>query len=177
MMKKLFAVLMVLVICGAASAAYVSLEDEGKEINASLTGGVVTLNVFTTDTLFALDALISLVGDATITGAMSSADAAGYGWDAVGYPINPVYGAGNVEIGGTTFGVPPGGVVGYVEITYGSGLVTVAINSSMGFGGSYDGATYEAATFSSGTLDIVPEPATIALLGLGGLALLRRRKK
>ena len=73
------------------------------------------------------------------------------------------------------------GAVGYVDIhCNGIGLITVSIADGFSFGaaGSMmdDGVTKPA--FGAGTVVYnIPEPATMALLGLGSLFLLRRRRK
>ena len=68
------------------------------------------------------------------------------------------------------------GVCGWVEVTYtGPIYAVVSLEGDGTMGGSF-GADYWPATYSTGIVGPIPEPATFALLGLGALALLRRRK-
>ena len=173
-MKKLFAVLMVLCFCGAASASMVSLELEGTTISTA--PGVVIINIATDTPLYALDAVVTVTGGDLITQAMSPTDAATYGYDPIGYPINPIGVPGAVvELGGTTFSGQSNLICGYVEVTYTGGTQLVSLAGGTALGGSFDNQ-FMTPGFSSGVVTIVPEPMTIALLGLGGLVLLRRRK-
>jgi hypothetical protein len=103
------------------------------------------------------------------------------GWD---FPLNPVgLGTPSVEVGAgtvqnviydTTFPLfGPSAVVytpvGYVDVLYPGGTVTVSLANATGLGGT--------TTHTIGApITITPEPVTIGLLGLGGLALLRRRR-
>lgn len=172
MMKKIFAVLIVLCLCTAANASIISLVDEGTEVDG--TAGVVKLEIESDAGLAALNMIIAITGDGAITGAMGLADCADYGWDA-SLSMDPIYGAMQVEIGGGGLSNVMG-TAAYVEITYtGPVDVVVSLVGDGTLGGSWS-ADYSAATYSSGVVTIVPEPMTIALLGLGGLALLRRRK-
>lgn len=173
-MKKLFAVLMVLCLCGAANASMISLVDEGTVIDASLTAGVVKLEIQSDAGLSGLNLIVAITGDGIISGAMNLGDCASYGWDA-SLSYDPIYSAGQVEItGGGMANVM--GSAGFVEITYAGPLdVVVSLLGDGPHGGSW-GVDYTPATYSPGFVTIIPEPMTIALLGLGGLALLRRRK-
>jgi len=170
-MKRLLAVFIVLGLCCAAKATVVSLKDEGSTITAT-PGQAIVLELEADGLLSAFDAIASFTGDATITGAMSSADSIDYGWPVVfGNWINPIYHTNSVEIGAETLGDHAPGDIGYVEITYGSGavIVSVACGNSipLGLWGPLPDC-------SSVVLTIVPEPATIFLLGLGAV-LLRKR--
>jgi hypothetical protein len=80
-------------------------------------------------------------------------------------------------------GTAQGGLSGFHD---GSGLVAAIMQTAPDQAGVYDSATgnmvmgpwmWETMTTSNGLLGVavIPEPATLALLGLGALALLRRR--
>jgi len=171
--KKLLAVFIVLGLCCAAKATVVSLKDEGSTITAT-PGQALVLELVADDSLFMFDAIISVAGDATITDAMDSASAVDYGWFVVfDNFITPIYRENSVEIGAESIPEPghPGGDIGFVEITYGSGavIVSVACGNSipLGFWGQLPPC-------STGVVTIVPEPASILLLGLGVVILKRR---
>jgi len=173
-MKKLLAVLMVLGICGSASATNVSLEGAGTTIVAP--PGVVTINILTDADLICLDALITVTGGDVIVDALSTATASAHGWDPT-ISFDPKnLGTAAVEIGGGLgMGLNSGPVVGFVDVQYTGGTQLVSIAGALGFGGSYD-SNAKTPDFSAAVVEIIPEPMTIALLGLGGLFLLRRRK-
>lgn len=171
-MRWLLIIFVVLGICSTAQSVMISLENEGSTITASA-GEAMVIELLADELLFKFDAIVSFTGDAAITDAMSSADSMDYGWPVVfGNWINPIYGLDSVEIGAETLGGHLPGPVGYVEITYGSGTVVVSL--------AQGSSIYLPAVWgplpecSSGVLTIVPEPATILLLGLGAVVLRRR---
>ena len=179
-MKKLFAVLMVLCLCGAVSASMISLELEGTQIIAA-PGDDVIINIATDTPLYGLDAVVTVTNGDIINKAMNPIDDPGnpnaYGWDMVGYPITPIGVPGPVvEVGGTTFTGESNLICGYVVVAFtGTGPQVVSVAAGVKHGGSFDNE-YNTPDFSTGIVEIIPEPMTIALLGLGGLFLLRRRK-
>ena len=173
-MKKLFAILLVLCMASLAGATTVSLANEGHTIIAS-EGEVVRLEVASDLGLYALDAISTVVGGDVFNGAINLSDCATYGWDP-GLSFSPTgIGTAQAEICVGTFGIAPSGVVAYFDVLFTGGEQIVSIAPGYGFGGSDDCYHYEP-DFSDGVVTIIPEPATIVLLGLGALALLRRRK-
>ena len=179
MMKKLFTILMVLVFCGTANAVVVSLDGEGTTIITA--PGLVTINVLVTPEPVGNPGLLGLDVVITVTGGDVITDAGCYQGDPSMPPFEPIVdppglGTPSVEIGGVHFTIANSGVVGYVTVDYTGGTQVVSIARAMVFGGPIEIDGFTVPSFSSGVVTIIPEPATIALLGLGGLALLRRRK-
>jgi hypothetical protein len=171
-MKKLFTTLIILILCSTANAVTtIRLVDEGTVIDASLTGGVVKLEIENDNGLSAMDVVANITGDGLFSGAMNLADCSAYGWDPT-LSMDPIFTAGQVEIGAGTMGTVYG-LCGYVEVTY-TGPVEAVI--SLHGGGYYPFPIYDPPIISPGVVTIIPEPATLALLGLGALVLLRRRK-
>lgn len=172
-MKRLLAVLIVLGLCGAAGATtvpVVSFEDEGTTI-ITTPEGVVSLDIVTDSPFNILHAIVTVEGDAIITGAMNSSDADQYGWDPT-FPLDPIgLGTKSVELGGVAFPGTATGTIAYVEITYGSGEVVV---SGWPRRPTMPGPPPPPVYFSDGVVTIIPEPATFLLFGLGALLLHRR---
>ena len=174
-MKKLLALLLVLGMTSLAGASMIKLTDEGMTINMAAPGDVV-LTIETDTGLYALDVLVSVAGGDLITAATDTSTAAGFGWDAtLSFDPLPLPPAAAVELGLGNFMGNMNTVVASVTVAYTGGEQIVSIAGAMGRGGSGD-ITMAVQAFSTGVVKIVPEPMTIALLGLGGLALLRRRK-
>lgn len=97
-------------------------------------------------------------------------------------PINSITFSGNTDVTGDTFGTGP---VVSMELTIESPWTGDMLPQSIEVGVA-DGAAFNdftnfvfptIVTGSPFTLRIIPEPATLALLGIGGIAVLRRRRR
>ena len=170
-MKKLLAVLIVLGLCGAAGATTVSFEDEGTTI-ITTPGGIVSLDIVTDWNLLALDAIVCITDGAWIIDVEYSGDPDEPPF--IPLPQPPVGGPGYMEFGCVWFAGSPDGAVATIQIRYESGEVVVSLAPGDSFGGTWD-AAYLPADFSDGIVTIIPEPATLLLLGLGAVLLRRRR--
>jgi hypothetical protein len=184
MMKKLMTLLLVFAMTSAASAALIELHPlEGvpgsSPENPLPESEYVVIPVYnpTQHVMVALDAELTVVsGAGSITGAISKADAAAYGWDPA-TSFDPDIAPSLAEFGVGNFSTNAALILGYYIIHCdGEGDVVVRLGPGTKFGGSFDLAG--PVTDIGGTITIyqIPEPMTVALLGLGGLALLRRRK-
>jgi hypothetical protein len=131
------------------------------------------MDEFMTHNTFSLDVTVAAAGP-TITGGYSQVNAVymnapGPGWTTVasGNPVNFYWWAGSpqrtltLNVDYTAFRNAITNPNSYIEII-------LALNTG-------DGAPPDM-YFDNASLSGVPEPATIALLGLGGLALLRRKR-
>jgi hypothetical protein len=165
----------------ATTVSLVPIEEgqPGSSTNPLQPSDTITIKVTTDAGLFALDAVLTITsGSGWITDAMWPCLIGICPWDPIeiSSPIIDPDGQ-SAEIGAVTFGAPPSGVVGWFEIRCdGPGQLVVDLTNGISFGGSAD-TSFMTPTFD-GTLTIyqVPEPVTFALLGLGALALMRRRK-
>ncbi|MGB2806188.1 MAG: PEP-CTERM sorting domain-containing protein [Sedimentisphaerales bacterium] len=167
-MKKLLILMLVLGLASAANAA-VSLSIDG--VNATdgtediLEGSTITLSVLSNDANPWMMEVTVLMADATLgTPAFTTAagSMAGYNdWSGEGLWIY------EISTGGTDPDYPTPGEQWTMDLT------------TLGALGSHfnvDIGPYGAQPVSSIDFTVVPEPMTIALLGFGALALLRRRK-
>jgi len=164
MMKKLLILMLVLGMTSAASAA-LSL------------GGVINGEILPGET-----GIVTVISDDT------SNWMAFIGYDHTVVGVTGIVATSNA--GSDSYVIPdPGGWVGYYEISagdmsppYDSEVAGVQFEISV-YGAAVDDvytierwdAAFET-VLESGTVTVIPEPMTIALLGLGGLFLLRRRK-
>ena len=180
-MKKLLVLTLVLALTSVSFATLVGLGapaegDPGSMTNPLAESDTIIIPI-TSDGggLLGLDALIEVVGPGSITGAIGQADAGTYGWDPA-FAFAPDLAAQAVEVGQGNFSGNFDTTVGYVEIHCdGPGEITISIVNASAFGGSAD-MSFNVPDFGGPiTIYQIPEPMTVALLGLGGL-FLRRRK-
>lgn len=173
-MRKLFLLLTVLALCSTANAVVISLEREGQTVSMT-PGQSISLFVASNGPLLSMDVIVSVEGDAIITGAICNTDSGSFGWDPIGFPVDPIWiNPKSVEIGGANFNGNNMPIIGYVTIQYSSGTAVVSVRPGWSWGGSYD-IISQWPDVSLGVVTLIPEPVTLALLGLGGLYIRRRR--
>ncbi|MHC4460266.1 MAG: PEP-CTERM sorting domain-containing protein [Planctomycetota bacterium] len=195
MMKKLLIFMLVLGLANVASAVI------HYELGATdLGGGDYSIDIIPTDPggvathlIFSGDLLVSITGDAAIidVSALTYSDNTTDFWHpdfgllhqeiVAADGKSGQFGANSVSTMDLFWLVIPNIVQGNIIVTLNSGIATITVtpnNQPNAFGNTmyYDGTLavtdYQA---TGGSVDI-PEPMTIALFGLGGLFLLRRRQ-
>jgi len=178
-MKKLLALLLVLCVASFASASMVTIVGPGPGQPGSAEdpleeSELVTILVTSDTGLYGLDAILTVSGPGTIVDAVRKANCVSYGWDS-SLSFDPIITGATAEVGVGNFNGNANVTVGYFTIHCdGPGDVIITLSPGMAFGGSMD-VNFGVPTIA-GSLVIhqIPEPATIALLCLGGLLL---RKK
>ena len=201
-MKKLIVLMLVLGLANVASAVITYTPTSGGS-NADVVanaGDLISIDVSASGTADYLlgtgELLVTITGPARFNA--DALDALGYAPSQVFW--HPDYGlivnsalddAANARVSAASvstmdmfFMTMPDDPITNIVVEYlGGGTATVTIvpnNSPNAWGNTaykLDGVALDDLQAAGGALNIVPEPATIALLGLGGLALLRRRRK
>ena len=98
------------------------------DVNEPNSGDEVTVQIYTDTPLFCMGLIITVTGDANITGAVSTADCNEYGWDP-DWPTDPyIDPEGWVYVSGVSWLGEANGIVGYIRFHYNSGQVTVSID-------------------------------------------------
>ena len=180
-MKKLLSLVLILAVASLASATTVSLVgpapgELGSAENPAVESDLITIQVaLGNGTLLGLDSILTVTGPGTIVDAFKVADAGTYGWDP-GLTADPIMGGNSAEMGAGNFAGNSNASVGYFVIHCdGPGEVVLTLSEGQSFGGSMD-TNWMVPTYGpSITIHQIPEPATIALLCLGGL-LIRKKK-
>jgi hypothetical protein len=194
-MKKLLALVLVLAISASANAGIVDLQISGFGAAGAMTpinpvsqytiapSQYVWIDIIYSDQggsdLFSLDSYLQVSGPGTISFTENTYPAGA--WDMTWPGSGAFTDAGGpyvtVTAGLTAAGVANGIAVDHILLhCEGPGDVTVVPVLSDAHGGSYD---FEFSTPSVGagvTIHQIPEPFTMALMGLGGLVALRRRR-
>jgi len=117
-------ILLAVLFVSSVSSGSVELAGEGfiPEPNQE-----ITVQIQTDTLLFCMGLIITVTGDANITGAVSTADCNIYGWDP-DWPTDPyIDPEGWLYISGVSWEGQAEGVVGYLKFRYNSGEVTVSI--------------------------------------------------
>jgi hypothetical protein len=181
MMKKLMSILLVLAMTSVASAVVIDLgpvTGPGSAGDPAEASENVVIPVYGDGIMLTLDLVLDVdSGNGSLVGAVGTADAASYGWD-TSLSFDPDVSATQAEFGMGNFGGNQNAPMGYFLLHCdGYGDVVVSLSLGTKFGGSGDSG-FNPPTIGTGTITVhqIPEPMTVALLGLGGLALLRRRK-
>lgn len=168
-MKKLLAVMLVLGVASVASAA-ITL-DPAMDGVVLMPSETVTIPILSDGGLLGMNVAVTVEGPGSIMGAKN-----GTGWDP-GFSFDPVVEPGMAVLGAGNFNGNMDQVVGTIEIHCdGEGDVIVTIIPDSRFGGSSDMNFGTPEIGGSIVIKQVPEPMTMSLLGLGGLALIRRRR-
>lgn len=182
-MKKFLVLVLVLALASTASAISVSLVSGGKSTlvigqDVQL-GGTIQVDLVSDTALGALNS-IDFLNTGEVVNAVGAWSAAMQGLPNNGTLVPPTGGL-NADImrasaGNSLGGSAPSGTVLYsfVATVAGTGLLCPSMGSAdvlYTYAGSYAWGT----AVLQNCLHIVPEPVTIALLGLGGLLLRRRR--
>ncbi|MHC4460267.1 MAG: PEP-CTERM sorting domain-containing protein [Planctomycetota bacterium] len=191
MKKKLLIFMLALCLAGADSArGGVTFEPIATDIG----GGNWSIDIQSSSNVYTHlvssgELLLTITGDAAITdvSALTYAPSQVF-WDpAMGLLHQEIvaadgksgqFGAASVATMEIFWLVMPDIVQGNIIVTLNSGIATVTVTPSQPgpFGGPYASPPPEPVFDCVGGSVVIPEPMTIALLGLGGLFLLRRRR-
>jgi hypothetical protein len=187
MMKKLFILLTVLAMASVSQAAVVDLQiaslngqpiDPVKEITIEISDVINMDIVYATEgspALLGLDSQVAVDGPGTLS------------VDELTWPFNEGFNRTIEYVPGKHYNISTGSFGGMADTILVDhilmhcddlGDVFVVVNNDTAGGGSIyvTGMPYDGAWGAGVIVHQVPEPMTVVLLGLGGLALLRRRK-